>query len=113
MLFCWHAWKPYCDRRATKKDCKPRWGYSWIGVGNPKSSKFDSRSHEVAQFALITSFACKTHKGRRAISWLLSIICCNLCWISKYSKERNHGQNNCKGNQKKKKKEKRINEPKE
>ncbi len=43
----------------------------WIGARNLKSFKPNSRSHEVAQIALITSFAYKTHKGKGTINWLL------------------------------------------
>ncbi len=64
-LLCRHVSKPYCGRRAARRDCKPRWGYSWDGVGNPKSSKSYSRSHEVTQFAFITSFTSKMHKGKK------------------------------------------------
>jgi hypothetical protein len=49
--------------------CKPRWGYSWVGVGNPKSSKSNPKSHEVTWLGLIVSFVYKTHKGEETISW--------------------------------------------
>ncbi len=45
----------------TTRDCKPRWDYPLVGVGNPKLSKSNLRNHGVAQLAFTPSFAYKTH----------------------------------------------------
>jgi hypothetical protein len=79
MLLCRHVLESHCDRKEARKDYKLRWGYFWISVGNPMSSKFDPKSNEVAQLAFISSFTCKAHQGNGTISWLFLVTCCDFC----------------------------------